>query len=93
MTIKQVADKSGFNKLELAVLYGVTRQMIHYWLTVGGPRKRTYTARMEEVITLTLMNLIAAKALPWGAMSKDVRAARVKHLAKKLQDLKPAPLK
>lgn len=93
MTFKYIADNSGLNKLELAELYGVSRQMVHYWLTVSGPRKQTYTARMEEVITASLMQAIKNKVLPLGATTREARAARIKSMAARLQSLKPAPIK
>lgn len=93
MTFKYVAENAGLNKIELAQLYGVSRQMVHYWLTVSGPRKQTYTARMEEVITAALMQSIKNKVLPLGAMNHEARAARISAMSQRLQSLKPAPIK
>jgi hypothetical protein len=78
---------------ELAALYGVSRQSIHHWITVAGPRAGSYTARMESVITAALLNSISRKVLPFAAVSREVRAARITRMAKTLQSLKPAPAK
>ena len=86
-----VVSSAGFSRTELAELYGVSRQSIHHWVTVAGPRG--YTARMAEVITAALLNSVRRKILPFAAVSREVRAARIARMAKTLQSLKPAPAK
>jgi DNA-binding XRE family transcriptional regulator len=93
MSFKRVATQSGLNKIELAKLYGVSRQTVHYWLREGPPRENTYTARMAETITAALMNAIRKKVLPLPPMDKAARKARVTKMAATLQGLKPAPMK
>jgi mono/diheme cytochrome c family protein len=89
----RVVEKSGLTKVELAALYGVTRQTIHYWITVGPPREGGYTDRMAETITEAILNAIAKGILPLTAISKQARTDRVLKMAKTLQSLKPAPVK
>lgn len=93
MTFKRILGESGLTKVELAELYGVSRQTIHYWTRVGPPREGSYTARMAETITAALLNAMQSKLLPLGAMAKDARRVRVTRMAKTLQNLKPAPVK
>lgn len=91
MSFEHVLAKSGLTKVELARIYGVSRQLIYYWSKVGPPRYGTYTARMAEVITAALENAMAKGLLPLGAISKEARRARVERMAKTCQSLKPAP--
>jgi len=86
-----VLQGAGLTRSELAALYGVSRQTIHAWITGGAPRG--YTARMASVITAALLNSIERKVLPFAAVSREVRAARIARMAKTLQSLKPAPAK
>lgn len=90
-TFKRVLDESGFNKSELAVLYGVSRQTIHTWAGGGAPRPDSYTARMAASITKALCIAINKRLLPFGAMDRERRLARIKRMAKSLQELTPAP--
>ena len=90
---QRVLDHSGLARVELASIYGVTRQSIHYWATKGPPREGTYTARMAEVITDALVASIEKGILPLPSMSRDRRTARVARMAEISQALKPAPLK
>lgn len=93
MNFQQVLKTAGFTKVELAVLYGVSRQTIHTWASGGDPRPGSYTARMAEVITRALALALAKQILPLGAMDKAARAARIVKMSATLQRLKPAPLK
>ena len=92
MMIQRLLERSGLTKVELAELYGVSRQTIHYWVAVAPPRAGSYTARMAETITAALENAIARKLLPLGAMDKFARRARIVKMARTLQGLKPAPI-
>jgi len=88
-----VVTSAGFSRTELAELYGVSRQTIHYWINVAPPREGSYTARMAEVITAALLNSVQRKILPFAAVSWEIRAARIARMARTLQSLKPAPAK
>lgn len=88
-----VVKHAGLTRVELANLYGVSRQTVHYWLTVGPPREGGYTARMAHVITAALLNAIDKKILPFAGVSREVRAARIERMRNQLQSLKPAPVK
>jgi hypothetical protein len=48
---------------------------------------------MASVITAALLNSIERKILPFAAVSREIRAARIARMAKTLQSLKPAPAK
>lgn len=90
-TLNKVLTDSGLTRVELATLYGVSRQTVHTWLTAAPPREGSYTARMATVITTALLTALGQKLLPFPAMSKEHRAARIARMAKTLQSLKPAP--
>lgn len=87
----RVRTTSGLTKVDLAALYGVSRQTIHYWITKGLPREGSFTDRMAEAITQAILNAVAKGILPLPAMDKTARAARIASMAKTLQNLKPAP--
>ncbi len=89
MSFQQVVEKSGLTFVELAPMYGVSRQTLHYWRTVGPPRG--HTARMEAAVTAAILNAVARGILPLGGMSKEARRQRVAKMAATLQNLKPAP--
>jgi hypothetical protein len=89
----RVLKDSGLRRVEMATLYGVSRQTIHYWVTVAPPREGSYLERMARVITAALLHAITKKILPFGAVSEDVRARRIASMAKTLQNLKHAPAK
>ena len=92
MTFSRVLAGASLTKIELAQLYGVSRQTIHTWAAGGNPRPGSYTARMASVITRALEGAIDKKLLPLGAMyDKERRAARIQSMAATLQNLKPAP--
>lgn len=91
--LKRVVEQSGLTRVELSLVYGVTRQTLHYWITKGPPRAGTYTARMAEVITGALVASIDRGVLPLPVLSSTMRAGRVKRMAEISQALKPAPLK
>jgi DNA-binding XRE family transcriptional regulator len=94
MTIKRVVAGSGLTKKELAVLYGVSRQTIHSWAEgTSPPREGSLLARQAEAITLALLNLISNGGLPFPAMMKEARKARVERMSKTLQALRPASVK
>lgn len=93
VTLNQVLTDGRLTRVEMATLYGVSRQTIHTWLTASPPREGSYTARMATVITVALQKAIAEKLLPFAAVSKEVRADRIARMAKTLQSLKPAPVK
>ena len=65
----RVLGESGLTKVELAQLYQVSRQTIHYWAKVGPPREGTYTARMAESITKALLIAVERHILPLSAMA------------------------
>ena len=90
MSFQRVLDSAGLTKVELAELYGVSRQTVHTWATGGEPRPGSYTARMASVITRALVASLDRRLLPLGAMDKAARAARIASMAKTLQNLKPA---
>ncbi len=91
--LNKVLTDSRLTRVELATLYGVSRQTIHTWLSASPPREGSYTARMATVITAALQTAITNKLLPFPAMSKESRTARIARMAKTLQSLKPAPAK
>lgn len=94
MTIKRVVANSGLTKKELAILYGVSRQTIHSWdQGTSPPREGSLLARQAEAITLALLNLISNGGLPFPAMMKEARKARVERMAKMLANIKPTPPK
>lgn len=94
MTIKRVVAGSGLTKKELAILYGTSRQTIHAWyLGTSPPREGSLLARQAEVITQALLNSIEKGLLPFPAMAKEARKARIARMAQTLQGLKPAPVK
>ena len=91
MTFARVVSESGLAKTELASLYGVSKQTIHGWIAGHSPRAHSILARQAEVITQALVKLLDMRQLPWAAMDKAVRKARVEKMSEKLQSLKPAP--
>ena len=99
MTFKRVISESGLTKVELAELYGVSRQSIHNWINAGripvpgAGGTGDYTARMAVVITETLANALDKKLLPLRAMDKEARRAKIAKMARTTQGLKPAPAK
>ncbi|MCR4302277.1 MAG: hypothetical protein NUV51_11740 [Sulfuricaulis sp.] len=93
MNFTRVVTDSGLTKIELAALYGVSRQSIHGWAVGHPPRENSLLARQAEVITQALVLLIDRRQLPWGAMDKTVRASRITKMAERLQSLKPAAVK
>lgn len=90
---KRVLADAGLSRTELAELYGVSRQTIHYWINTAPPRAGSYTARMASVITAALLTAITRGILPLAAVSHEIRAARIARMARTLQSLKPAPAK
>ena len=93
MTFARVLGESGLTKVELARLYSVSRQTIHYWAKVGPPREGTHTARMAESITKALLIAVDRRILPLSAMAVEARRSRIAKMAVTLGNLKPAPIK
>lgn len=93
MTFARVLEDSGLTKIELALIYGVSRQTIHGWAFIGPPRAGSLLARQAEVITEALSHAINKQLLPFEAMDKDARRARTEKMAAKVQGLKPAPVR
>ena len=93
MTFARVAAQSGLTYSELAQLYGVSRQALHYWRTKAPPRVGSHTARMAETVTKALNIAIDRKILPLREMNKTARAAWITRMAVGLQNSKLAPLK
>lgn len=91
MSFHRVLNESGLTKIELATMYGVSRQTIHAWAFIAPPRYNSLLARQAEVITAALNATIDKRLLPLAPMEKEARAARVEKMAEKLQGLKPAP--
>lgn len=91
MNFKRVLNNAGLTKIELAFLYGVSRQTIHTWAAGGLPRAGSYTERMATVITRALNGALDKRILPLGPMSRDMRLVRVGKMAMTLQSMKPAP--
>ena len=85
--------ESGLTLLEVAKLYGVSRQTVHCWRTAAPPREGSYLARMAEVITKAILNAIDRKLLPLPASSREVRRARIEKMSVMLRNLKPAAIK
>lgn len=83
-------DAGGFTKIELATLYGVSRQTVHTWSGGGKPRPGSWTARTAEVITRALITALDKRLIPLAAMDKGLRAARIAKMSHTLQNLKPA---
>ena len=86
-----VLKGAGLTHSELAILYGVSRQTIHTWAKGTSPRVGSHTARAAEVITAALLNSIERKVLPFAAVSREVRAARITRMARTLHGLRLAP--
>ena len=91
--LQRVVAGSGLTKVEIAALYGVSRQALHYWETKGLPREGSHTSRAAEVITKAILNAMDRKILPLAAVSRDERARRIARMTHTLQNLKPAPAK
>ena len=92
MTFQRVLDTSGLTKIELAQLYDVSRQTLHYWRTVAPPRPGSHIARMAETVTAAILGAVNRGILPLGGgLSKEARRARVAKMSATLQNLKPAP--
>lgn len=74
---KQVVDKSGLNKTELATVYGTTRQTIYNWLAGGEPNNEVLIRTFNRVTT-GILKAFAKKLLPFGVgLSREERSKRV----------------
>ena len=93
MNFARVLAESGLSKIDLSLLYGVSRQTIHSWSFIGPPRANSLLARQAEVITQALLVAIERGLLPLEAMDKAVRRERINKMASRLQGLKPAPVR
>lgn len=93
MQFARVLTESGLSKIELGILYSVSRQTIHTWAAGGIPRENSLLARQAEVITNALLASVGRGLLPLGTMDKRVRRERINKMAAQLQGLKPAPLR
>lgn len=82
---KKVIATTELNNIELAEIYGVSRQTIHYWRRVGPPRKGTLTVRVAEKVTNGLLAAVKKKVLPLKPMSREARKACVSRMAARLQ--------
>ena len=91
MNFQRVLEGAGLTKVELALLYGVSRQTIHTWAEGGRPRVGSYTERMASVITAALVRAIDKRVLPLGGIDRPARMAHIASMSKSLQSLKPAP--
>lgn len=91
MNFARVLGESGLTKIELARMYGVSRQTIHGWAFIGPPRAGSLLARHAEVVTQALLVAVERGLLPLEATDKSVRRERVAMMAARLQGLKPAP--
>ena len=90
---QQVVERAGLTRAELAKLYGVSRQTIHYWRVTSPPRENGYTARMAQTITQALLTAINRRLLPLASLDKKHRREKIAGMARTLQALKPAPVK
>jgi hypothetical protein len=89
---RRVVAEAKLTHVEQALLYGVSRQTIHYWIKTAPPREGSYTARMAQAITEKLVIALDKKLLPFsGSLAKDMRAARIARMADSFQGLKLAP--
>ena len=94
MTFKRVISESGLNWVELAELYGVSRQTIFLWRKQGPPTPaESPLGRVVAPITNALTISLDRGLLPLRDMTKEARKERVKKMARTLQGLKPAPAK
>jgi DNA-binding XRE family transcriptional regulator len=93
MNFAYILAESGLTKVDLSELYGVSRQTIHIWAAGGTPRAQSLLARQAESITQALTVAIERGLLPLGAMDTTTRRARIRKMAARLQELKPAPIK
>ena len=91
MTFKRILAESGLSKIELGILYGVSKQTIHFWINRGhtATPEDSYVGRMAASITGALTIALDKKALPLRAMDREARRARIKKMAAQLQGMKP----
>lgn len=92
MSFERVIKETGLSRLELAKIYGVSRQTIHQWTVGAGPRPGSYTARMAIVITTALLIAVEHRILPLLPLDKQVRRRRVATMVSRMQGIKPAPI-
>ena len=93
MDFARVLAETGLSKVDLAGLYGVSRQTIHGWAFIGPPRAGSALALHAEAVTQALLTAVERGLLPLEAMGKAVRRERLRMMAARLQGLKPAPSK
>jgi len=90
---REVPSRTGLSGAELAYLYQVPRQTIHYWLHRGSPWPGSHAARAAENVTRILLNAVDTGILPMAQVSKTVRRERIKKMGVILHSIKPTPVK
>jgi hypothetical protein len=93
MNFARVLTESGLTKIDLAAIYGVSRQTVHAWSFTAPPRANSLLARQAEVITQALILAIDRGVLPLEATDRATRQEHIAKMAEKLQGLKLAPTK
>lgn len=98
MSFPRVLAESGLTKIEIASLYGTSRQTVHAWAAGRVPHEKVehsrsvaiYPLRRFTLITQALLTAIDRRVLPMEAMDRAARKERIAKLAARLQGLKPA---
>lgn len=89
-SLRQVRERSGLSREELAQIYGVTRQTMHYWRVRGAPKYDTHAGRRIELVSAALIKAIGQGLLPLPpTLAKPQRKARIAAMAKRCQGLTP----
>ena len=79
---KQVVERSGLTKPELATLYDTTRQTIYNWIDGGEPTNRMLVHFYNRVST-GLVKATARKLLPYHVnVTKEERKHRIDSMLK-----------
>lgn len=86
IAFKDVTERCGLTKSELAFVYGVTRQTIYNWMKGGSPTQN-HIARLAEWYTKGLRAAIDRGVLPLPAsLSKQARDERLRLVKAKLYE-------
>lgn len=87
---KEVCERSGFTKKELAYIYGTTRQTIYEWSKSSAPKQLALVQRAEYA-TQKLMAAIKAGVLPLSpTLSDQSREKRIDVIVKTIMEsMKP----
>lgn len=85
VTFARVLVESGLSHIELAALYGVSRQSVYNW--AEGRTPRGVVARVETSISAKLCEAIDAKRLPLRVQDPVQRRRIVQALATSLRKL------